>query len=546
MVGDQGNSSQSEDRSAISSDMDALPICPIVAIGASAGGVMALQTLFEALPADLNAAFVVIVHLDPNRQSELAEILARHTSMPVTQVSAPVELRPDRVYVIPPNRQLLITDHEIATAEFDEPRGKRLPIDQFFRSMAKQRGDGVAVVLTGSGSDGAVGVKAVKEAGGVILVQDPRQASYNSMPSSAIATGVADFVLPIQELAARLVEVLRSKELLRAPEAGLDDEQTVMRILGQLRAHTGHDFTGYKRSTVLRRLTRRMHVSRTTRLQDYLVYLQANVEEVQALFSDLLISVTAFFRDPASFEVLSRDVIPRIFDGKSADENIRVWVPGCATGEEAYSIAMLFLEEAARRDHPPDIQIFASDLDAGGLATAREGRYPLAIEADVSEARLRDYFIREADHYRVRKELRDVLLFASHSLLKDPPFSRLDLVSCRNLLIYLDRDLQRQACNTLAYSLLPGGYVFLGSAEGIESSLNSIRVIDRQNRISRPPKGRRGACLTLSGRITSLHSCGQARILGASRAGRMNRRHTATRWRHWRRRASWSTTATRS
>lgn len=332
MVGAQGKSSQEEGHAAISNEMAALPTCPIVAIGASAGGVDALQTLFEELPEDLNAAFVVIVHLDPDRQSELAEILARRTSMPVTQVSTGVELRPNRVYVIPPNRQLLISDHEIATAEFDEPRGKRLPIDQFFRSMAEQRGDGVAVVLTGSGSDGALGVRAVKEAGGVILVQDPRQAPYNSMPSSTIATGVADFVLPIQELAARLVEVLRSKEHLRAPEAGLDDEQTIIRILGQLRARTGHDFAGYKRSTVLRRLTRRMQVSRTTRLQDYLAYLLANVEEVQALFSDLLISVTAFFRDPSSFEVLSREVIPKIFDSKSGGENIRIWVPGCATG----------------------------------------------------------------------------------------------------------------------------------------------------------------------------------------------------------------------
>jgi two-component system CheB/CheR fusion protein len=469
----------------------ALPSCPVVAIGASAGGVEALQALFAALPDRLNAAFVVIVHLDPTRHSELADILAGRTAMPVMQVSDSVELAPNRVYVIPPNRRLLISDREIATAEFDEPRGQRLPIDQFFRSMAEQRGDGFAVVLTGSGSDGAVGVKAVKEAGGVILVQEPREASYRSMPASAIATGMADFVLRLPDLAARLVELLRSREQLRAPEAGLDDEQTLGRIIGQLRTRTGHDFSGYKRSTVIRRLTRRMQVSRTNNLQDYLKYFQENVEEVQALFADLLISVTAFFRDPGAFDALAEDVIPKIFDAKGAGESIRVWVPGCATGEEAYSIGMLFLEENARRDHPSDIQIFASDLDAGALATAREGRYPLAIETDVLEPRLRRFFSRDSDHYHVRKELRDILLFATHSLLKDPPFSRLDLVSCRNLLIYLDRDLQRRACNTLAYALVPGGYLFLGSAEGIESSINSLRVIDRKARIFQTTEGTR-------------------------------------------------------
>ena len=248
----------------------------------------ALQALFEALPGGLNAAFVVIVHLDPNRQSELASILAARTSMPVAQVSDNMNLEPNHVYVIPPNRRLVLSDHEIATAEFDEPRGKRLPIDQFFRSMAERRGDGVAIVLTGSGSDGAVGIKAVKEADGVILVQDPHEAEYTSMPGSAIATGIADFVLPVHEIASRLVELLRSKEHVRSPDAGLDEEQTVARILGHLRARSGHDFLGYKRTTVLRRLARRMQIVKADHLQDYLKYVQENVEELQALFSDLL------------------------------------------------------------------------------------------------------------------------------------------------------------------------------------------------------------------------------------------------------------------
>ncbi|HEY7901295.1 MAG TPA: chemotaxis protein CheB, partial [Caulobacteraceae bacterium] len=466
-----------------SDELTILPRFPVVGIGASAGGVKALQDLFEALPDQLNAAFVVIVHLDPNRQSELANILADRTPMPVAQVSDAMELEPNHVYVIPPNRRLVISDHEIATAEFDEPRGKRLPIDQFFRSMAEHRGDGVAIVLTGSGADGAIGIKAVKEAGGVILVQEPMDAEYSSMPGSAIATGVADFILTVPDIAARLVELLRSKEHIRSPDAGFDNDQLVGQILSQLRARTGHDFLGYKRSTVLRRLARRMQIVKADRLQDYLTYVRENVEELQALFSDLLISVTAFFRDADAFDTLARDVIPKIFDAREEGDCIRVWTPGCATGEEAYSIAMLLIEERARRDKHYDIQVFASDLDLGALATAREGRYPLAIEADVTKERLNRFFVREGDHYRVTRDLRDVVLFATHSLLRDPPFSRLDLVSCRNLLIYLDRDLQRQACNILAYGLAPGGYLFLGPSEGVDRALRSVRPVDRQARI---------------------------------------------------------------
>lgn len=465
------------------SESTVLPNCPVVGIGASAGGIKALQTLFEALPDQLNAAFVVIVHLDPTRQSELANIIAGRTPMPVAQVLDDMELEPNRVYVIPPNRRLVISDHEIATAEFDEPRGKRLPIDQFFRSMAERRGDGVAIVLTGSGSDGAVGIKAVKEAGGVILVQEPSDAEYSSMPGSAIATGVADFVLPVPEIAAKLVDLLRIKHCLRSPDAGLEDEQTIVRILAHLRGRTGHDFTGYKRSTMLRRLARRMQIVKANRLQDYLKHVQGNVEELSALFSDLLISVTAFFRDPSAFDALAVEVIPKIFDAKPEGGKIRVWVPGCATGEEAYSVAMLLLEERGRRTARFEVQIFASDIDVGALATAREGRYPTSIEADVPSQRLHEFFFREADHYRVKRELRDTVLFATHSLLKDAPFSKLDLISCRNLLIYLDRDLQRQACSVLAYSLVPGGYLFLGAAEGVDDSLRSVRTIDRQARI---------------------------------------------------------------
>ena len=410
----------------------------IVGIGASAGGVQALQTFFEALPDRTGVAFVVIVHLAPESHSELPRILATRTRMPVAQVNESAPLEPDHVYVIPPDRHLRISDNEISAHEFDSPRGRRAPIDLFFRSLAEQHGDGFAIILTGAGSDGAVGLKAVKEAGGIILVQDPNEAEYASMPRSAIATGLADFVLPLREIAARVVELARNREHALGQLRDTDEEY-VRRILAHVCSRTGHDFSQYKKATVLRRIARRAQVTRREQLADYFAFLRDNVEEVQALFGDLLISVTTFFRDPKAFEALAKDVVPRLFEGKEPSDSIRVWVPGCATGEEAYTIAMLLLEEAARHDTRPQVQVFGSDLDVGGLAVAREGRYPVAIEADVSEERLRRFFAREGDRYRARRELRDAILFASHSLLKDPPFSRLDLISCRNLLISRSR-----------------------------------------------------------------------------------------------------------
>ena len=430
------------------------PNLPLVAIGASAGGVKALQRFFERLPNDTGACFVVIVHLDPRRESHLAEILAARTSMPVTMLDGSAPLTPNCVFVIPPNRGLRLTDNEITTFAFQEPRGQRAPIDVFFRSYADQHGDGFAVVLTGAGSDGAVGVKAVKEAGGIVLVQDPENAEYASMPRSAIATGVADVVMPIPQLVDELVVLIRNKAHLRTGSFADDDEEALRHILSYVRARTGHDFSKYKRSTVRRRIARRMQLARREKADEYATFLRENAPEVQALFSDLLISVTTFFRDGGTFEILAQRVIPKLFEGKQVGDAIRVWIPGCATGEEAYSIAMLLLEEAARNENRPEIQIFASDLDIPALNTGREGCFPAAIEADVSEERLRRFFTREGQIYRIRREVRDLVLFASHNLLKDPPFSRLDFLSCRNLLIYLDRDLQQQVISTFNYALL--------------------------------------------------------------------------------------------
>jgi two-component system, chemotaxis family, CheB/CheR fusion protein len=326
-------------------------------------------------------------------------------------------------------------------------------------------------------------VRAVKESGGIILVQDPNEAEYASMPRSAIATGVVDFVMPLRDLAKRLVDLIHIKESVSIPDIRNFDEELLRRILAHLRVRTGHDFSKYKRSTVLRRIARRLQVTRADDLKEYYDIMRDSADEAQALLGDLLISVTTFFRDPDAFEKIAKDVIPDLFKAEVPDETIRVWVSGCATGEEAYSFAILLLEEAAKHPIRPPIQVFGSDLDARALASAREGRFPVAIETDVSEERLRRFFTREGDHYRIRQEVRDIVLFAVHDLLKDPPFSHIDVISCRNVLIYLDRELQEQVISTFHYALNPGGCVFLGSSETAENPPGMFRSIDRNARI---------------------------------------------------------------
>jgi two-component system CheB/CheR fusion protein len=472
--------------------VQARKLVPVCAIGASAGGVGALKELFRHLPDDLGVAYVVIMHLSPDHPSALDEILSSVTRMPVQQVADTPRLSPDCVYVIPPDRELVIEGDDVAARPFSEPRGGRAPIDRFFRSVAIGRGDGLAVILSGAGSDGALGVKAIKEGGGIIFVQEPASAEYPMMPRSALAAGVADFVAPIPRLVERMIEVVRSKKaiaLLTGDAAG----QVLLRIMGFLRARTGHDFSSYKRATVLRRVARRMQVTRSASMSGYAHYLVENPEEAQELLGELLISVTSFFRDPGAYEALAAKVIGPIFEAADEEAGIRAWVVGCATGEEAYSLAILFLEEAARRQVRTPIQVFATDLDEGALGIAREGRFPSSIEADISEERLQRFFVREGVHYRIRKEVRDVVLFATHSVLKDPPFMRIDLVSCRNLLIYLERELQREVCALFAYGLKPRGYLFLGSAETTDANPELFAPLDREARIyrARPQAARR-------------------------------------------------------
>jgi two-component system CheB/CheR fusion protein len=477
----------------------------IVGIGASAGGIEALREFFEAAPADAGLAYVVIVHLAPHHESDLASILARCTAMSVVQVgdSEQLELKPNCVYVISPDRKLEISDTTIGASPFDEPRGRRAPIDVFFRSLAENYGDGFAVILSGGGSDGALGAKAVKEAGGVILVQDPREAAHDAMPRSVIAAELADIVAPVRELAGRLRELARHKDRLAPliwPAAeGLTidqkDELALERVFEIVRSRTGHDFRRYKRATIMRRLARRMQLNHRTDLEQYLQYLRETPDEVQSLFDDLLITVTTFFRDPLAWEALRTRVVAPLVERADAGHPIRVWVPGCATGEEAYTLAILFREEISRRGQHCELVIFGTDVDQGALETAREGIYPHAIATDISEGRLARYFRSEGEHYRVAPEIRDSVVFAVHSVLRDPPFSKLHLISCRNLLIYLDREPQRQIQSVFRYGLRDDGYLFIGISETADAEL--FEPLDKQHRIFQARKRAAGPPLRL-------------------------------------------------
>lgn len=456
-------------------DEAAKPKPTVVAIGASAGGLAALRTFFANVPADSGLAFVVVVHLSPEHKSLLADLLQPHVKMPVLQVTAATPLEANRVYVIPPNANLDAIDTHLRLTKLEEERRERAPIDHFLRTLASSHdGGSIAVILTGTGSDGTLGIKDIKAKGGLVVVQDPNEAEYDGMPQSAIASGLPDVVLPLAEMPAALLQFGRITPNIKIPteedKLERDEAQLLQKILAQLRARTDRDFSRYKRSTILRRIARRMQLNYVEDVAVYLRKLREHPEEARALAEDLLITVTNFFRDPEVFAKLESDVVPRLFEGKEPTDTVRVWSVGCATGEEAYSLAILLLEEAARQESPPRIQVFASDLHRRSLDRAREGLYPGDITTDVSPERLKKYFQRENGAYRIHKEVRDLVVFAPHNLLGDPPFSRLDLISCRNLLIYLQRDVQRDVVELFHYALNPRGYLILGSAETIEAS----------------------------------------------------------------------------
>jgi PAS domain S-box-containing protein len=448
----------------------------VVGIGASAGGLNALKRLFESIPPDNGLVFVVVVHLSPEHKSHLADLLQPSVRFPVRQVTETMPLERNNVYVIPPNANLSAIDTHLRLSKLEELRRERAPIDHFFRTLASTHdGHSIGVILTGTGSDGTLGLKEIKAKGGLILVQDPNEAEFDGMPQSAIATGLVDRVLSVADIPDALLRLARIGPRIALAKTSSDEVVQPERILlpkvvAILKARTERDFSRYKPATILRRIARRMQLNYIEDFEQYLDRLRENAEETRALADDLLITVTSFFRDPDVFDRLEREVVPKLFEGKGPTQSLRIWSVGCATGEEAYSIAMLLLEEAARHEAPPRIQIFASDLHKRSLDGAREGLYPGDIETDVNADRLRRFFQKENGGFRISKDVRDTVVFAPHNLLADPPFSRLDLITCRNLLIYLDRSVQRDVVDLFHYALCPDGYLLLGSAETIDAS----------------------------------------------------------------------------
>ncbi|QDU36859.1 Aerobic respiration control sensor protein ArcB [Maioricimonas rarisocia] len=474
---------------------------PIAGVGASAGGLGPLKEFFDAMPESPGLAFVVIQHLDPTRPSLTPELLSSHTTMSVTQVAGDVQVNADCVYVIPPNKYLSIADGTLRLSEPKEPRGARMAIDYFLRSLAEdQQQCAIGVIFSGTGTDGTLGIKAVKAAGGLVMVQEPATADFDGMPRSAIETGAVDYVLPVAEIPGKLVDYARhpyvlepradeeaaSQETAPAGQQKSDDEQkdSLSNVLAALRSQSRFDFRAYKTSTLLRRTRRRMCLLRLDDVDDYRDYLQEHPEEADALVKDMLISVTDFFRDRDAWDTLQELVIAPLVAGKDMDEPIRVWVSGCATGEEPYTIAMMLLEELKQASKHCPLQIFASDIDRDALNHARMGRYPASIEADVSPERLQRFFTKlEDDHYQVNKALRESVVFAEQNVIADPPFSRLDLICCRNLLIYLKPEIQDQLISMFHFTLRDGGWMFLGNSETIGRRDDLFRTHSKRWRI---------------------------------------------------------------
>jgi two-component system, chemotaxis family, CheB/CheR fusion protein len=444
---------------------DALKL--VVGIGASAGGLEVLEEFLKAMPPDAGVALIVVQHLSPDHRSHMVPLLAKHTSMPVCSAEDGMLLAPNAVFLIPPKKVLTVTGGALRLSE--RGAGLVLPVDILFRSIAEEyRERSAGIVLSGTGSDGMRGVRAIKEAGGLVLVQDPSMAKFDGMPRAAAASGVADFILPVRELPGRLVACVAHAHELRAAETvgdALHDGSALDNIFGIVRRQTAVDFSSYKPSTIQRRIERRMAITQCSTLDDYLSLVQRSTQEVSALFREFLIGVTRFFRDSDVFEQVRRDVIPALVERTRPGESIRVWVPGCSTGEEAYSLAMLFEEHFEAGGRPREVKVFATDIDATALEVAGAGLYHDSIAADVSPERLSRFFTRQGESYQVARFLRQRVVFANHDLTRDPPFSRVSMVSCRNLLIYFAPLLQARVLTAFRFALKPGGFLLLGSSE---------------------------------------------------------------------------------
>ncbi len=464
---------------------------PIVGIGASAGGLAAFEAFFSGMPADVDPgmAFVLVQHLAPDHKSILTDLIRRYTRMQVFEVEDGMRVQPNCTYIIPPGRDMAFLNGNLQLLAPSAPRGQRLPIDFFFRSLSQdQRERAICIVLSGTGSDGTLGVRAIKGEGGMVMVQNPESTEYDGMPRSAIATGLVDYELPPGEMPAQLIAFAGQafgKTVLRVLPATPQNENAQRKIFVLLRGQTGHDFSNYKQNTIQRRIARRMAVHQIETIDDYVAYLQQTPTEIEALFRDLLIGVTNFFRDQEVFQALEEKVIPGIFEGKPAGSFIRIWSPGCSTGEEAYSLAILLAEYMDNLKQNYKVQVFATDIDSRAITTARAGLYPASIAADLTPERLARYFSAESDDsvYRIHKNIRDMLVFSEQNVIKDPPFSKLDLISCRNLLIYLDGDLQKKLMPLFHYALNPGGILLLGTSESVGDFSDLFQTLDRKLKI---------------------------------------------------------------
>jgi two-component system CheB/CheR fusion protein len=475
------------------------PNFPIVGIGASAGGLAAFEAFFSGMPADTDPgmAFVLVQHLAPDHKSILTDLIRRYTRMQVFEVEDGMTVRPNCAYIIPPNRDMAFLNGTLQLMEPSAPRGHRLPIDFFFRSLAQDQHErAICIVLSGTGSDGTLGVRAIKGESGMVMVQKPESSEHDGMPRSAIATGLVDYELPPAEMPAQLIAyVAHAFGNPPGPAPAPKAENAMKKIFILLRAQTSHDFSQYKPSTVHRRIERRMAVQQIKTMDGYVKYVQQTPAEAEALFRDLLIGVTSFFRDPETFKALEEQVIPKLFAGKLAGDVVRVWAPGCSTGEEAYSIAILLAECLAAMKRSFKVQIFATDIDSQAIATARAGFYPASIAADISPERLARFFLAEpgGSAYRIHKGIRDMLVFSEQDLIKDPPFSKLDLVSCRNLLIYMGAELHKKLIPLFHYALNPSGMLFLGTSETVGEYGDLFATLDRKFKIYRRKEDTGGA-----------------------------------------------------
>jgi two-component system CheB/CheR fusion protein len=461
---------------------------PIIGMGASAGGLEAFEKFFMNMPPDSGAAFVLISHLSPDQKSLMPEILQKHTKMPISQIEDGMNIRSNSLYVIPPNRDAILKDGALHLIEPYISKGIRHPIDVFFRSLADDQAEkAVCIVLSGTGTEGTLGLKAVKAEGGAVMAQQPESASYDGMPSSAIATGLVDYVAPPEEMPGLLLDYIkRSFGKLKAPvEKKTVAMDTFYTILAVIREYTGHDFSDYKPSTIKRRIEKRMVIHNIEDTKVYVRYLRENPKERQALFKEFLISVTKFFRDPEAFSYLKDNILPELFSSRPEKSPVRVWVVGCATGEEAYSIAIIFREYMEEHAIEVPVQIFATDIDGDAINTARAGVFPEGIAVDMSQERLKKYFTREKNLYKIRKTLREIIVFSAQNVIKDPPFSKIDLICCRNLLIYVNAKLQRRMFSTFHYALNRGGILFLGTSETVGESISLFSVVDRKWKVYR-------------------------------------------------------------